>query len=486
MSATLYDEVAYPSHPFVQTHPLRLALPAALFGLPYAPAPTARVLEIGCGEGGNIVPMAVSYPKATIVGFDLASTAIGAGRRLVEQLGLTNIRLEVGDILEMGPDLGQFDYIIAHGVYSWVPDAVREGVLKLVKACLAPEGLAFISYNALPGCHLRMLIREMVLHHLRDVEGVEARLAGARSFLEFFIANAPDEEPTSATIKTYCRNMLARDPSVLFHDELGPVYSPFYLHEFNTQIAAHGLSFLGESEGRWWREELFPSSRGAAVAAFAGADPLEIHQYLDFLASRVFRQSIITHAERPVDRRMAPEHVRGLWVEGAIRPAEPDPDLDGPTQIRFNLANGAIALDEPRLKRALFTIGQAWPRAVEVAALADDPDLHEGLLQLFTAGHVEFNAGPPPGVAEAGERPIASPLARFQVSRGQSTLCGLDHNLVDFEDSQSRHLLSLLDGAHDRASLTEAMIQFGTAPEDAASIVATQLDGLAKLGMLVA
>ncbi|HWT53057.1 MAG TPA: class I SAM-dependent methyltransferase, partial [Caulobacter sp.] len=230
---TPYDEVAYPSRPFQQTHPARMALPAALLGLPFAPAATARVLEIGCGEGGNIIPLALSYPEASVVGFDLAETAIAKGRRLVETLDLRNIDLRTLDIAQADPaTLGRFDYIIVHGVYSWVPEPVRQATLRLIRDCLTPDGLAFVSYNALPGCHVRLVLREMVLQHLRGVEGVEARLAAARAFLAFFVANAPDDDPTIVAIKAHARSMLDRDPHVLFHDELGSVFQPFYFHEF--------------------------------------------------------------------------------------------------------------------------------------------------------------------------------------------------------------------------------------------------------------
>jgi len=486
MTATLYDEVAYPSYPFPLTHPLRLALPAALYGLSAAPAETARVLEVGCGEGGNLIPLAVSYPNARFYGFDLAPTAIEAGRATIEALGLTNIRLEARDILDGAAGLGEFDYVIAHGVYSWVPEAVREGLLALIHGCLAPEGLAFISYNALPGCHLRMMIREMLMHHLRGVEGFEARLAGARQFLQLYIDNAPDDEPTSFTVKTYCRSMMARDPRVLFHDELGPVFQPFYLHEFAGDAARNGLQFLADSEGPWWREELFPSSRGKAVMGAIGSDAIEVHQYLDYFTARLFRQSILCRAGRSIDRRVDYRRVRSLWVAGAAKTADPDPDLTSEAPVRFELGDGAaIALDHPGLKQALYRIGRVFPMPLAVADLPDDPDVDEGLLQLFTAGHVEFTVGPPPSAREAGERPVASPWARLQLSKGLTSLSTLTHEMVSFEDEESRTFLSRLDGAHTHEALAESLMNPSRDRAAAMAVVATQLTGLARLGLLV-
>jgi hypothetical protein len=331
-----------------------------------------------------------------------------------------------------------------------------------------------------------MMIREMLMHHLRDVEGFEARLAGARQFLQLYVDNAPDDDPTSFTIKTYCRSMLAREPRVLFHDELGPVFQPFYLHEFAGDAQRHGLQFLADSEGPWWREELFPSSRGKAVIEAIGSDAIEVHQYLDYFTARLFRQSVLCRAERTLDRRVDYRRVRSLWVAGAAKTADDNPDLTSDAAVRFELGDGAaIALDHPGLKQALFRIGRVFPATMPVADLPDDPDVDEGLLQLFTAGHVELTAGPSPSAREAGERPTASPLARLQLSQGLTTVSTLTHEVVSFEDEASRAFLSRLDGAHARDALAKALMDEGQDREAAIAVVETQLTGLARLGLLV-
>jgi SAM-dependent methyltransferase len=487
MPETPYDRVAYPSRPFQQTHPARMALPAALLGLPFAPAATARVLEIGCGEGGNIIPLALSYPDAEIIGFDLAETAIAKGRRVVESLGLANIDLRALDILAADPAaLGRFDYIIVHGVYSWVPEPVRQGILRLIREALKPEGLAFVSYNALPGCHLRLMLREMILRHLDGVEGFEARLAATREFLTFYVANAPDDDQTTTAIKNHCQSMLDRDPRVLFHDELGPVYQPLYLQEFVAETKAWGLEVLAEASGQSWREDLFPSSRGKAVAALVGEDPIDRRQYLDFLTARAFRQSILHHAGRPTDRVVDQRRVRGLWASAGVRCVENMPDLASPKPLRFEFASGAaIALDAPVLKRALFAIAQAWPSGIGVADLPDDPDVDEGLLQLFCAGHLDLTVSPPPCSRDPGERPVSSPLARLQLEGGATTVTNLDHAIIALEDAAVRRFVALLDGSRSRDELTATIMDEGLDLAEASALVARQLSGLARLGLLV-
>ena len=133
------------------------------------------------------------------------------------------------------------------------------------------------------------------------------------------------------------------------------MFEPFYLHEFLSHAERHGLKFLAEAEGQWWREELFPSSRGKAVSAAVGSDPVQMQQYLDYFQARLFRQTILTRAERRVDRGVDYRRVRQLWIAGSARAAEPDPDLASRVAVRFELGGGAaISIDDPALKQALF------------------------------------------------------------------------------------------------------------------------------------
>jgi len=162
-----YNQVRYLGRPLKQTHPDRLATVAGLFGMPAAAPSECRVLELGCGDGGNLIPMALGLPRSGFTGIDLAGDAIREGCAVVSALGLRNITLRQLDLMEAGPELGEFDYIIAHGLYSWVPPEVRERLLHVCRAHLAPSGVAYVSYNTYPGFHRREMFREMMLYHVR-------------------------------------------------------------------------------------------------------------------------------------------------------------------------------------------------------------------------------------------------------------------------------------------------------------------------------
>jgi len=140
-----YDRVPYNSQPASQTHPDHLAALATLFGLSPAPVEKCRVLELGCGNGANLIPMALTFPGSRFAGVDLAGVPIAAAQALAVELGLENIVFQQLDIMDLDPGFGEFDYIVAHGVYSWVPPAVRDKLMAICRANLAPNGVSLLS-----------------------------------------------------------------------------------------------------------------------------------------------------------------------------------------------------------------------------------------------------------------------------------------------------------------------------------------------------
>ena len=157
-----YDELTYKSIAFAQSSPYRLEACATLLGVNPPPCKNARVLEIGCSFGGNLIPFAVNNKNAKVVGIDLSGEQIRRGQEIVKEIGITNLELIHGDICEFKSD-EKFDYIIAHGVFSWVPDFVKEAILKVVRENLSANGVAFISYNVYPGWKVKDIVREIML-----------------------------------------------------------------------------------------------------------------------------------------------------------------------------------------------------------------------------------------------------------------------------------------------------------------------------------
>src|SRR5947209_2292095 len=141
---------------------------AALFGTRPARPSSCHVLEIGCNDAANLLALAVAYPKSEFVGFDLAAKPVERATERVKQLGIENLRVFQGDVTQVGGELGRFDYVIAHGLYSWVPAPVRQHILRACRELLNEDGVAYISYNAYPAGHMRDMVRAMAIFHAQN------------------------------------------------------------------------------------------------------------------------------------------------------------------------------------------------------------------------------------------------------------------------------------------------------------------------------
>ncbi|HEY6563240.1 MAG TPA: class I SAM-dependent methyltransferase, partial [Pirellulaceae bacterium] len=244
--AASYNEVPYPSFPFRKSHPDQLHTLGRLFGM--APADTAacRVLEIGCAGGGNILPMADQLPNSEFVGLDYSEVQIRDAQAMVDRAGLTNVRVLAADVSQVDPKtLGQFDYILCHGVYSWVPPVVQNAILDVCQRCLSPQGIAFISFNTYPGWHFRGMIRDMMRYHVQQFKKAEVQINQARALLKFLAENANEGTAYGKLLKTELETLSRQSDSYLYHEHLESHNQPVYFHHFAEDLKRYHLQYLG-------------------------------------------------------------------------------------------------------------------------------------------------------------------------------------------------------------------------------------------------
>ncbi len=483
-ASNAYDAVNYPSFPLAQTHPDRLSVLATLFGLSPAPVEHCRVLELGCGEGSNIIPMALQLPGSRFTGVDLASQPIASGQGMVESLGLRNIVLRQLDIMEIGPDWGIFDYIIAHGLYSWVPRQVRDKLMAICGANLAPDGVAYISYNTYPGGHMRQMMREMMQFHTVHVEDPARKIAHALDLVSFLEQGQTGGGTQNPALKKELEHIRAyQHHALLYHDDMAESNTPVYFQQFAEHASTHGLQFLSEADFFEMQDQLYPPEVREKLSALAGESVVIKEQYLDFLKCRRFRQTLLCRKERVLNREIGPEQIMGFSVASQARPVSPNPDLGSPALEAFRGPRGAaMQTDHALSKAAMVCLGEAWPRPMPfeeltarahaclcrlpaAAGIHDDPEariLAGVLLGAYSAGLIELHAYVPYFVLEPGDRPTVSRLARWQIEHGRSLLSSLNHAAVKVEDPMGAALIRLLDGSRDRAALirdlTEAVL----------------------------
>ncbi len=275
-TALKYDLLPYQSKAFAQSQPGRLGAIAQLFGLDVAPLANARVLELGCASGGNIIPHAVRYPDATFVGVDLARTQVAVGRARIAKLGLKNIEIRCQSFTEIGEELGSFDFVICHGVYSWVPTAVQDAIFKIIRARLSPVGVACISYNVLPGWRMMQPLRDAFLLEVADHVDSLGRVAKARELLAFLAAATPDKGPYGDMLRIWAERLSKLPDDYLAHEFLEEMNHPSTVRDFAANASRNGLGFLAECELASMILENYGTDVAQQVRARSGNDLVEV------------------------------------------------------------------------------------------------------------------------------------------------------------------------------------------------------------------
>ena len=488
-----YDAVAYPGFPYADTHPDHLAALAILHGLSPAPVERCRVLEIACGEGANLIPMAYAIPGSEFVGFDLAGHPIARGQQRIRDLGLTNVRLFQGDLLEAGPEHGQFDYVIAHGVYSWVPEPTRNRLLALCKERLTPHGVAFVSYAALPGGHLRNMIREMVLFRVRGMEDPQEKVSSALAFLRVVMNARKQGDPFRVLIEEQLKSLEKRSPYAVFHDELGEVHHPLLFTHFVEHAHRNRLQYLCEAVLPPPPDPENDSELAPPRASHAGDDLIAREQMLDFLRMRMYRETLLCHPERELRRDPAPESFRRLLFSSQASSASAT--VAG-AKI-FTLPGGIkMETSHPAVIALMDRLEAAWPRAlsfteIEPGLSAAGFSLDQGgaalLMRLAVAKFIELRVWNAPVAAAIPSQPRASAIARLQ-ARTSPHVTTLLHTTARFDDPLVRSFLQLLDGTRDRTALLAALTAEypGIPAEELEQGIGSNLKLLHRAGMLEA
>ncbi len=420
--ADAYDKQPYQSNAFPYTAPGHLRATAHLYGIETVPLRHARVLELGCAAGGNLLPFALMHPEATVVGVDISPVQVAQGQQLIEELGVDNLTLHAMSLTDITAEFGQFDYIIAHGVFSWVPLEVKEALLRVCRQNLAPLGVAYVSYNTYPGWKAGDILRDAMLMHSHGAASEDARVGSARAVLNLLSEGLAASNPLAPSMRAAVQQLRTQSDHYIAHEHLEAVNTPCYLVEFVDMAQQSGLAYVGDAEAQSEMPVTYGDNVRLNLSLIAMGQPKAMRQqYLDFAVGRMFRKSLLVHADRAeqiadLPRLQALEDLHfAAWFDTQQNPDELDPNRE----TYVNQGGRKLSVIDPFVKRVIATLSQAWPSAVSWAALQQQwapesaPDhaaakenLAEALASIYRLGLLRVGLASEASLpGEAGEHP---------------------------------------------------------------------------------
>ena len=456
--ARSYDELPYADYAFPRSHPEHLQAVSLLCGRAAPSFARARVLELGCARGGNLLPMAVDLPDGDFVGVDLSARHIAEAEARVLRFGMRNVTLVHGSLDALDEALGDFDYIVCHGVYSWVPPAVRAAILRVCRARLRPDGVAYVSFNALPGWNALRTLRDFLRMHVPE-GAAPARVGAARRALAVYDeALRAGGGAYAAWMRAELAALAEADDSYVFHELLEAHNEPVYLKDFVDAARAQGMAYLADAD----LSVAAPALRGGAT------DPVALAQSVDFAVNRRFHAALLVRDTGVAWRVDVASIARMHLATRAELAADcEETTLRGERPFVFTVDGVAREVRDVWLGALLATLAveerRPVPYAIACARVAAMLRLDAtsartlaakraaDVLELLWEGVVTPHLGGARYEAEASLRPWSSPYARAQAVMG-TAVTTFRHAQVDVAAFE-RSVLALLDGTRDRSAL---------------------------------
>jgi SAM-dependent methyltransferase len=429
------DEISYGDLTFQDSHPGVTSAIASLAGLTPPAVETCRVLELGCGTGFNLLAMSQSIPGGKFTGIDYSPVHISRANEVAGIIGANNVSFHCLSIDNFHAAPGSFDYIIAHGVYSWVPAPIRDAILAIIVRHLSPNGLAYISYNTHPGWHLRSLVRDS----LRFFASSPSPRQGVDRLTESLVV--PDSL-YSRVLRAEWADARALPDYYIAHEYLVPDNDPVFFHDFVRHAAAFDLQFAAEA--RFISNSFAQSEKiQAQLEDGNGGDPIRREQHLDWLVGRYFRQTLLCHAGLPLTRDPDPQGILAMRIAPTAEILERS---SGNLRVRQALGKELEVTDEAYLQiiRQLEGTGAIPAREIELPGLPG-PIVAAVLWSGWRDGLWALRADEPFMTHTLSERPRACPLARVQAAAGPDCTNRFHRRVCLTAEEQ--HLLQTLDGS---------------------------------------
>lgn len=435
-----YDSMPYPNHTMSFISPEHIETIATVFGMNPPKVKTARVLELGCGPGLTSIAFGFRNPDAKVLGIDLSNVHIDHGKKYLEGLKINNVELKAASIMDIDKSFGEFDYIICHGVFSWVPSDVQKKIFEVIQKHLSPNGVAHVSYNALPGWNIAQTFRDMMQYHADMFSDEQDKIGQASAFIKFIDESLADlKTPHSKFLRQEAQIVASQGPSYLKHEYLDKGNSQFYFMDFMAAATTYGLQYLGDSSLPSMYLGNLPAKAFEELKVLDNI--ISSEQYMDFVTNRRFRNTLLCKAGVEINRNISPNIWNNMYLTSQLQSSMP---ID---QIKFDDENQSVTFAAVNIQ-ASFNVTSSFLKAACVRIIENQgrfihfdeivsyvskklPNakkdeienvLKSSFTQLLFKNLLEIRVTPPHSISEISKKPKTSDLVRLQVSANETSL----------------------------------------------------------------
>lgn len=404
-----YDELPYCAYPITWTAPERLAIASLLHGGPRLPLDRYRVLELGCANGANLLPMAWYRQHGDFTGLDASVRQIALANDAREQLGLSNLRFIQGDFRSASDQLeGPFDIIIAHGVFSWVTNEARDAMLEMCSALLAPDGLLYLNYNTQPGWSVRGMVRDFLMQHTAHVKSLKERAEMCREVSARVISPLKSKEHAYTMLMANEFKLVAQNqPAYIAHEYLSPENNAYWRSDFFTILKRFGFDFVADADfnciSNQITNELTELLIKENLSGRTAADSA------DLLCYRQMQSPILKHTPF-VAQPCSNGEFSDLFIASSLTALEDD--KHGPVMTFRQPSGQEIEIGDEPFCRALLELQKTCPRGLHIGSLfADVAANRENIEYLLELELIELRCIEPGDFA-----PLPGPLNELEES----------------------------------------------------------------------
>jgi hypothetical protein len=412
--------------------------------------------------------LAAQYPKSRFVGIDPEEALIEKGRQEIQELGLSNLQLESGDITSYGVDEKSFDYVVCHGVFSWVSEDVQSAIMAKSAGALSPDGVFFVSYNTFPGWRQRGAVRDILLTGARRArsDDPQERYTHALSFLNM-IANTRvgGEDPFAMYIREANQRLQTSEPSYVLQEFLGRYNTPLLFQEFMRVAHGNSLQFLSESRVVMMSaDDLQPALREYVDSI--QDDIIGREQVLDIFRNRTFRETLLCRAERSLQRGLKVDAFKSLTMVTNYIPVGSGAGHDGRMHFQERTTGRELQTPPGECSDVLALLASRGPKGCVFADLFDcsrgvlslsEKDLLVAAVTLWRSGFIDLLTEPLTGVERPEGRVKVGAWTKVQCDRSSKVTSAL-HDSYPLSPVEKR-ALALAQGEMTFTALTVQLLQ---------------------------